>query len=497
MRILSRDQVRALDARAIAGGVSGVELMCRACQGLLGAWRTLLGTELQSVLVLVGPGNNGGDGLGLARLLRDQGHRVRVWLAVPPERVRGDAAEMLRAWQESGGALRVCDQESDWQVNGCLLPAVDWVVDALLGTGSTRAPEGTMAAAVRWMRALRRQARVLAVDLPTGWDADTGIAFEESCFAGADLTLTLGALKPGLCSPEAASACGPVYGVDLGVESAWIAVESRSGARVMDAALARELLPPRPVNAHKGSLGQVAVWGGGEGTCGAPLLAATAALQSGAGRVTAFLPEAAAISADVARPQIMVLGHRAFPRGADVTVAGPGLTFRDEKEAESERQLLLTLTGPLVLDAGALRLFAGCPEPLKLLKGPCFLTPHPGEAAALLGCRAEEVQADREGALTELQRLTGATVVLKGHQTRVLGPDGIPWLNVNGNAGLATAGTGDVLAGVLGALLAQGVPAAAAAPLAVFLHAQAGDRLMLQRRGIAFTAEELRVCLPR
>ena len=460
--LYTADQVRHLDRCAIEShGVTGLELMTRAGDA---AFRQILARwpEAERMLVLCGPGNNGGDGYVIAALARASGIAVELFQLGDPERIRGDAATVRAQFLAAGGREDAFTDQ---------LPEADLVIDAALGTGLERPLEGVFARAIDAANRLR--ARRIAVDVPTGLNADTGqvmgLAFH------ADLTVSFIGLKQGLFTGQAADVCGEIVFDDLAVPAA-VYEAVHSDIRLLPADLARHALPRRPRTAHKGLAGRLLIVGGDYGLAGAPRMAGEAALRSGSGLVTLATRAEHAYAHAAVRPELMchpVDGRRALSallEPADVIAVGPGLG----REAWGRELLAEVLTHdvPLVLDADALNLLAQDPRPLPR----AVLTPHPGEAARLLATTVAEVEADRYRAVRELRRrYAAAAVVLKGSGTLVAGNDSRVAVCPFGNPGMASGGMGDVLTGVIGALIAQGLAPPVAAEVGVCLHAQAAD----------------------
>lgn len=455
-------QVRELDRRAIAGGIAGYALMQRAAAA---AWRELLRRwpRAERVTVLCGPGNNGGDGYEIARLARRAGLEVTLWRVGEPAR-RGDAVTARAAWRQDGGAEAAYDGQA-------LAPA-DVVVDALFGLGLARAPEGAAQAAILAIDAAReRGAGVLAVDVPSGLDVDSGSAPGDAVHA--DLTVTFIGAKAGLYTAAGPGHAGTVVLDDLDVPDAAFAGVP-AAATALGPEILRELLPRRARTAHKGDMGHVLLVGGDVGTAGAILLAARAALRAGAGLVSVATRAAHAAALTAAQPEIMchALEEPRALRGlferASVIAIGPGLGRGDWGGAAWAQ--VLTAPQPLVVDADGLNWLADNPS----RREDWVLTPHPGEAARLLGCRNAEVQRDRPAAVRQLRERYGGVAVLKGAGTLVQGAR--LGLCPHGNPGMASGGTGDVLCGLIAGLLAQGLGPEAAARAGVAVHALAGDR---------------------
>jgi ADP-dependent NAD(P)H-hydrate dehydratase / NAD(P)H-hydrate epimerase len=454
-------QLREIDRRAIAGGIPGGELMRRAAAA---AWRELARRwpKARRIAVLCGPGNNGGDGYELARLAHAGGCEVRAW-QVGAAPAAGDAGAARAAWLREAGAAPAFAAGA--------LAGFDVVVDGIFGIGLARAPAGAAQAAILEIAAARDAgAGVLALDVPSGLDADRGVAPGDAVHA--DLTVTFIGLKPGLYTGRGPDLAGAVVLDDLGVPAA--ARESVAGAAL---ALTPELLatalPRRARSAHKGDMGHVLVVGGDEGMMGAALMAGRAALRAGAGWVSVATRPAHAAAITAAQPELMCHGieePRALRRlleRATVLAVGPGLGRGEWGRALFAESM--AAPQPQVLDADALNWLAD--EPAR--RGDWVLTPHPGEAARLLGIPTAQVQADRFAAVRALRERYGGIVVLKGAGTLVLGEAAA--LCPYGNPGMASGGMGDVLTGLVAGLLAQGLGGEQAARAGVLAHALAGD----------------------
>lgn len=462
---------RRLEAAA-AAGLPPHTLMQRA--GLAVARLALaVAPHAQRVTVLAGPGNNGGDGLEAALHLTRAGRQVAVWMttadaqALPPDAARS----YLRA-REAGVRLHTATDA---------LPAADLVIDALLGLGASRAPEGAVAQAIAWANAHR--APVLAVDLPSGLHADTGARLGELAVQ-ATHTLSLLALKPGLFTAEGRGLCGRLWHDDLGIDLDLLAAEAPLARLGTSTALT---FAPRGHAQHKGSFGDVAVVGGAPGMAGAARLAARAALAAGAGRVYLSPLDPASGHDDgrpelMHRPQIWLQPQGLLDRSTVVCGCGGGSAVAEVLPA------VMAQAPRLVLDADALNAVATDARLQRVLAGRArrgqhsVLTPHPLEAARLLGCDTAQVQADRLNAALQLAARFDTVVVLKGSGSVIAAPGRLPVINPTGNALLATAGTGDVLAGWLGGTWAQvsRQDGWAAALEAVRRHGAAADQALLQ-----------------
>ena len=437
----------------------------------------LLAGSAATPLILAGPGNNGGDAMVVARLLRQRGLAPQLVFCGDAAKLPAAAAAAHAAWIACGGTT--VDR----------LPADPWglVIDGLFGIGLKRPLAGSYAA---WVEQVNAAAcPVLALDAPSGLDADSGAAL--GLTLRATHTITFIALKPGLLTADGPDHCGEIsvdtLGVELGVE---LDASAELGHTVTPA-LFLPALQPRRRNSHKGSFGSVAIIGGAPGMAGAALLAARAALHLGAGRV--YLGTLERLTLDPLQPELMLKTPEQALALATCLALGPGLG--DSATAEQLLRRGLAAEMPLLLDADALNLLAAHPvlrNQLARRAAPTLLTPHPGEAARLLGCNIAEVQADRVGAARTLARRHRAAVVLKGCGSIVALPDCRWFINCSGNPGLATAGSGDVLAGMTAALLAQGVNPEAALLAAVHLHGAAADAAVSAGAGpIGLSAGEL------
>lgn len=536
MYILTAAQMRALEAgTGRRYGVPALLLMENAGRELaLLAWRLLTGAPAPGpggpgprrlwggpapaaplapagrpprVVAVAGKGNNGGDALCAARHLHNWGLGVAAVLWADPDALPPDARLNLEACLRAGVAVH----PGGAATAPALLAAADLVLDGLLGTGVRGPAREPLATAIGLVNGCGRP--VLAVDLPSGVDSDTGAA--PGPVVRAAWTLALGLPKRAHVLPPGAGLSGEVWVADIGLpavalpaafpadEPAWQALlPARAGAG----------LPRPPAEVHKGSRGRILVAGGCRAMPGAPALAGLAALRAGAGLVHVAVPEPAGDLVAARAPELITLRLPAGPAGAlaadalpallaqaaraDCVAVGPGLG-EDEGARAAARALVLQSPAPVVLDADGVRAFAGQPEQLRQARAPVVLTPHPAELGALLGDRdAAAVQADRAGALARAVALTGQTVLLKGPGTLVGAPDGQVWVNLTGSRALATAGSGDVLTGVIAALVAQGLAPALAAATGACLHGLAGERLAARVGPDGVLATELAHELP-
>jgi NAD(P)H-hydrate epimerase len=412
--------------------------------------------------VLCGPGNNGGDGYVVARLAQAAGLDVRTLTFSDPKSLRGDAALAWRDFAAAGGRTEA--------FRAGAFERADLVVDALLGTGLKRPLAGEFRAAIELMNRAARP--VLALDVPSGLDADSGLA-DGGLAVRATRTLAFVALKSGYYLGEAADHVGTLEFAGLGLAPGVRANETVVLRRI-DGGIAGLALPPRLRSAHKGDHGHVVIVGG-HAMPGAAQLAGEAALRAGAGLVTVATSAEAAVAVLAGRPELIVRVAETQQELDDLLAAGtiaigPGLGTRPETERAIDTAL--RVPAGIVLDADALNHLAAHPR----RSDRWILTPHPGEAARLLGLKTNDVQRDRLGAVRALVARYGGTCVLKGINTLVFGETPTPWVCDRGNPGMATAGSGDVLTGVIAALLASTREPLLAAVAGAFLHAEAGDR---------------------
>ncbi|HET8942213.1 MAG TPA: NAD(P)H-hydrate dehydratase [Rudaea sp.] len=482
-RLYSTNQVRSFDRSAIETlGIPGYDLMQRAATA---AWHVLRAKwpQARRIAVFCGAGNNGGDGYLLACLVREAGLEAFVVELAPPARA-GDAERACAQWRSAGGQTVRADAE---------LPLADVHVDALFGTGLTRAIDGDARKLIERLNASGRP--LLALDLPSGIDANTGSVL--GIAVRATVTISFVAHKRGLFTGAALDHCGEMLLDTLELPDS-IFKQTLADTRLMVMRRMMRWLPPRQRDANKGIFGHVLAVGSDAGMGGAIRLSSEAALRVGAGLVSvATRPENVA-PMNAARPELMARGVVAVAQlaplleRADVVAIGPGLG--DSEWAKTLWQTALDAGKPTVLDADGLNLLASHP---RRLPQPVVITPHPGEAARLLECDSATIQRDRFAAVIELARRFRAVTVLKGAGSLVAHPEGgvlvCPW----GNPGMASAGMGDVLTGVIAGLLAQGLNCWRAARLGVALHAQAGDAAAAEAGQAGLLASDLFVPLRR
>ncbi len=477
--VLSKAQIRAFDAHAKTHcGIPSLLLMENAGRGAT----DVLVDELYSgdprgarTVIVCGAGDNGGDGLVIARHLLVRGSRPVVFFAGDPQTVSTDARANLDAWRGIGGEVQWLPPDEPLSPLSQAAARGEIVVDALFGTGLSRPIEGWQADVVQTMNA--SSGPRFAVDLPSGLDADTGAPLGVA--VEAKVTATFAHYKLGLLTPIGASLAGRVRVVDIGVPGSIVA--HGGSAQRLDAGDLATFVLPRPPGAHKTSAGHVLVVAGSPGKVGAPQLVARGAMRAGAGVATiATWPDAATsiesrvLEAMTARIDPSAIAESLDPilKGKHAIVVGPGFGLSDDARIAVE-YVLAAWQGPIVVDADALTMFAGRPSVLLAAKN-AVLTPHPGELAKLLGKTTAQVEGDRFRAARELVAATGSVVVLKGAHTIIAGPDSRIAVSPVSCPALATAGSGDVLAGIIGAM-ACSLPGFEAACAGVMLHALAGE----------------------
>ena len=481
MNLYTAAQSRELDRLTIEGeGIAGIRLMARAgraaLQALLMRW-----PQVECLHIFCGAGNNGGDGYIVAELAQQRGIPVHLYQLPAPDRITGDAALARQRALAAGVTIN--------QLGDALPPLTGGVViDALLGTGISGAVREPYAAVITHINA--SQLPVVALDIPSGLCSDTGSVLGVAVVA--DLTVTFIGRKQGLYTASGPEHCGPVEYADLKVPAAVFA-QVPAAVRVMNLDQVLSAMPPRPLNSHKGMFGNVLVVGGDTGMGGAALMAGEAAARCGAGLVSVATRAEHVAAIITRRPEIMARGVQvpadmeSLLQRATVVAVGPGLGNTPWSEQMFCAASLSAV--PQVLDADALTLLAGGRLLEVQPRADRVITPHPGEAARLLGISTAAVQADRFAAARALQQRYGGVVVLKGVGSLVCDEQSL-WLSPYGNPGMASGGMGDVLTGVIAALLGQGLSPAAAACAGVCLHGRAAD-LAAQEGGRGLLATDL------
>jgi NAD(P)H-hydrate epimerase len=503
MRVLTSQQMRDADRRTIEDvGIPSVVLMENAGRQVVAAIESAFDSlDRRRVSVVCGRGNNGGDGFVVARTLLERDIDVGVYLVGRADDVRGDARIFLDVLRNLGVDIIDVGDPAAWELHGREVLSADVLVDALFGTGLNAPLSGLVETIVEDINGA--PCPVVSIDLPSGlladrWDVP-GPAIDAS------ITVTLGAPKLPLVLPPAEARTGNLVIAEIGIPMAviddvdgpWVELLTKDDMRV--------LVEPRAPDSHKGDYGRVLIVAGSPGKTGAAGLAATAALRSGAGLVTVATPASCVPTVAALRPELMTLSLAETDGGAiaveavdqvlaaqaDIIAVGPGLGT-----AQSTRAFVHALLGragvPIVLDADALNAFAGDADRLVGRDGvDVVITPHPGEMARLTGLSIDEVQANRLEVARDFATTHRVHVVLKGHRTIVATPEGKTSINLTGNPGMATAGVGDVLSGMIAGWFGQLLDAEAAAKLAVYLHGLAGDLAEADEGEVAMIAGDI------
>jgi NAD(P)H-hydrate epimerase len=505
MKIATAEQMLLCDRLTSAEyGISGLTLMENAGCGTVAAMIRHFGPLVRrQVLVFVGPGNNGGDGLVIARLLLEQGACPRVMSLVDLEKLSGDAARNLERVRQLALPLSTCLNEEDVPEVERLVAQSDLLVDALFGLGLRREITGHFAAVIRIINA--GSLPVVAVDIPSGLACESGIP--QGVSVRAQLTCTYGLPKFAQVELPGKEYVGLLEVVDIGIPAE---VVERVGvtAEWLDHGTVRSLIPKRGLVSHKGTFGHLLVLAGSLGKGGAAVLCGLGAARSGVGLVTIAAPKVLNAVMQGALPEAMteVLSFSshclsdtdfeqllAAARGKSAVAVGPGLGTAEET-GQLVRKLYQELIQPLVVDADGLNLLAGAVG--VPAAGPRVLTPHPGEMSRLTGLSTLEIQADRRAVAADYAKRHNVYLVLKGAATVIAAPDGRLAVNSTGNPGMAAGGMGDVLTGLIGGLLAQGVAPWEASCLGVYVHGLAADRIVRAGRPFGFLAGELAAEIP-
>lgn len=507
MKAAMAAEMRKIDQIAInTFGIPGVVLMENAGTEVARKVMKVLGTvDNKMVCIFAGKGNNGGDGFVVARHLYNQGVKIKVFLLGPRSAVTGDAKVNLEIIISMGISVIEISSERDWEKAKIAATFADCLVDAMLGTGFSGKITGEMAKAVDIINTADKI--VVAIDVPTGVDADTGQL--RGVAVKADYTVTFGLPKLGLLIYPGAQYAGKLIVADIGIPFKLL-VDDSIRQNIITAGSVKALLGSRQPDAHKGTNGKVLIVAGSKGMTGAAALASMAALRTGAGLVTLGVAESLNEIMEVKLTEVMTkplpesadggIGRKALPHiedmaaKSDVLAIGPGLGRNDETMAVV-RDVVKNAECPLVIDADGLNALVGQTDILKHTKALPIVTPHPGEMARLLEITVKDVNADRVGIARLAAGLWGAIVVLKGARTIVAYPDGEIYINTTGNSGMATGGTGDVLTGVIAGLIAQGLTSHAAAVAGVHIHGLGGD-IAASNGTIGLIASDVIAALP-
>jgi NAD(P)H-hydrate epimerase len=525
VKVLTAQQMREADRLTTDRyGISSLQLMENAGAAIADyLWNAYPNLHARGVLILCGKGNNGGDGLVVARRLRERGVSPQVILFAEPSAVRGDAAANLKTWQQQMGELRLVTGAAEWESARAALADADLIVDALLGTGLNGPVEGLLAqviddvnaaAALSRARTASRRLHVVAVDTPSGLASD-GQDYGGPVIS-AEATITLTAPKVGQLVSPRAGCVGKLIVRQIGTPPALLEDDSRLTLHWLEPSEFRTLPLLRPRDAHKGSFGHALIVAGSLGKSGAAILAGRAALRAGAGLVTVVTPPDALPIVAAGMPEFMTAplnpadagatkrktgadgGFAGLLSGKSVLAMGPGLGTAPEIQ-KWIRAVLAATELPVILDADALNAFAAQPDELNSCKTSLLaITPHPGEMARLLGVKSADVQSRRLEVAREAAARWRAFVVLKGFHTVLATPDGHAFINTTGNPGMAKGGTGDALTGILAGLTAEfGAQRwERVLGLGIYLHGLAGDLAAQETGEIPLLAGDLIEALP-
>lgn len=515
IKVLLAKEMRELDRIAIEEqNIPGLTLMENAGAGVVRWTEEYKGpVHSKKITVVCGKGNNGGDGFVVARLLLQKGAQVRVLLLSPPDSIQGDAKINLDRLITIGGRIDLISELSQ-KTTQSMMNESDLIIDALFGTGLSSNTTGRIADFIEIINDSRKRnadssPRVIAVDIPSGINADSGQNMGSAILA--DLTVTFGHPKRGHFLFPGATHAGVVKTVDIGIPKA-VTDQANVSVYLLTASDFSSYLSERPRNSHKGSFGHVGVIAGSGGKSGAAILTSVAALRSGAGLVTLATPKSVEASLPSRPPEIMTFPLPETPsrtlssKGLDlilqflsdkkVVALGPGLSGHPQTETLI-RKIVPSLTQPIVIDADGLNAFIGHLDLLSRSKAPLILTPHPGEMGRLLGLKAQAVQKDRLGIAKSFAQEHGVILVLKGANTVIATPEGALYFNPTGNAGMASAGTGDVLTGIIAGLIAQNHDIEFSVKLGVYLHGLAGDLAAQSVGPVGFLAGEVSALIPK
>ncbi|MBP2655768.1 MAG: nnr [Firmicutes bacterium] len=487
MKVATAAEMRGIDNRAINDfGIPRIVLMENAgCKVARKVEEILGGVQGKTICIFAGKGNNGGDGFVVARHLETRGAKVKVLLYGSKEAVAGDAKVNLDILLKTGADIVEINGVRDLDKVKVVAALADCLVDALFGTGFRGEIKDKLAEVVGIISAAG--APVVAVDIPSGIDADNGAV--RGVAVKADHTVTFVLPKPGLLFQPGAAYAGEITVADIGIpQEVVMALAPRQN--VITADEVRRILPERKPWLHKGACGRVLVVAGSPGLTGAAALTSFAAVRSGAGLVTLATAEGLQVILASKLTEVMTralpqtesgsIGGEAIPyiselaAASDVLAIGPGIG-REEETALAMREVVINAKCPLIIDADGLNALAGYTDVLLNSEALAVLTPHPGEMSRLTGVTIERINADRLNVARASAAKWGAIVVLKGPGTVVAFPDGEVFINTSGNAGMATGGTGDVLTGIIAGFVAQGLSSHDAAVAGVYIHGLAGD----------------------
>lgn len=509
MYLLTAEEMQKLDKTAINQlGIPGVVLMENAGLQIMEEIHSILGNlKGKTVTVFAGKGNNGGDGFVVARHLLNAGAEVKVLLFADIQDITGDARINLNVLQAMGHKVYSIINPNSLNIVKLAMVYTDLIVDAIFGTGFKGAVSEQVGNVIEIINSAGKP--VVAVDIPSGLIANTG-EVHGPCIK-ATSTVTFAYAKIGLLIHEGPEYVGKLTVADISIPPGLVLTQNVKRFLITPE-IVKNIMPVRKPEGHKGSYGRILVVGGSSGLSGAAALASIAALKAGAGLVTLAVPASLHDLMEVKLTEVMTkplpeteevsIGFEAVPvvrelaDTADVLALGPGISTNQDT-VSFVRELLTVVEKPLVIDADGLNALAGAEELVASCKTMPVLTPHPGEMARLLGIKTEQVQNNRIEVALEAARKYNSVVILKGNRTVVCSPDGTTYINPNGNPGMATGGSGDVLTGVVAGLLGQGLPPLEAAAAGVYFHGLAGDLAAAEKGMLSLIAGDLLDYLPQ
>src|SRR3989338_142390 len=508
MKIVTAKEMQEIDRIAIDDyGISGIVLMENAAKGVVASlFKKFPDIKDKKVGIFAGKGNNGGDGLAVARLLTDEDISVTVYLLSKKDMLKGDAKTNLEKAEEMGVKIfeiTSLDELEDVKDN---ILKNDIFIDAIFGTGLTSGVNGYYINVIKFINSSKKF--ILSIDIPSGLSSDTGEII--GGHINADMTVSLCLPKIGEIIYPAAEYVGDLEVVDIGIPESIIDKENIK-VNLIEEKDVIGLLPKRKPDSHKGTYGHLVVIAGSRGKGGAAALSSLSALRAGAGLVTLALPECLNVSFEAAIPEVMTLPLPDTDEGTinesafdmliefleckSAVLIGPGITT-NQSTSSLIKNLIKKISCPMLIDADGLNIATDEIKLLKKKKSPVIVTPHPGEMARLLNTTSKKVQGDRIGAGRRLATKYGIYVILKGARTIIATPDGDVYINPTGNPGMATAGTGDVLSGIIAGFLCQGFSAKDSSILGVYLHGMAGDISASNLSQTALIASDLIRALP-
>ena len=495
MKIFRTEQIRQIDSSTMRyEPIASIDLMERAARTLTDAIVERYGGKSNFFAIFAGPGNNGGDALAIARMLEEAGEKAEVWLIDPKSKLSPDCAENLERLKKCATPINILGNE----FAAPQLPKNCIIIDGIFGSGLNKPAEGIFAETIRFINGC--EATIVAIDIPSGLHGESNGSFDAQNIVHAHTTLTLQFPKLSFLIPANDKFTGEWHILNIGLSSRAIE-EQKSNLFYTERAEIAAMLPTRNKFSHKGDYGHALLVAGSRGMAGAAILAARATLRSGAGLLSVSTPQCNNCILQTAVPEAMTLpaggeNHLCTPPATErytAVAVGPGLGTAAETE-KALLQLINDCRVPMVLDADALNIIAKSPQTLEQLPAGSIITPHPGEFARLAdGVKSREEQL---AAATQLAQKCNICIILKGAYTAVCSPDGNIFFNSTGNPGMATAGSGDTLTGIVLALLARGYDSTSAARIAVYIHGLAGDIAATRNGQTALTAGDIIDALP-